>query len=172
MDACWSYAYYTKQVFENKADAETDPDGMKYADVVNNTEPGITGSHKTAWLLYKNIFKGSSDYMQGKSLSKYSWNNLIIYMNNSADERARWYDPEKFHAEIYGASGVGSNCFNPSGPSYCKDNGEPSSDITAKLAALGIQSVVFDLCGNVPGTSDYLSVMRQNLAELRRIYEK
>ncbi|MBW1871534.1 MAG: proprotein convertase P-domain-containing protein [Deltaproteobacteria bacterium] len=126
MDACWSYAYYTKQVFENKVDAETDPDGMKYADVVNNTEPGITGSHKTAWLLYKNIFKGASDYMQGRSLSKYSWNNLIVYMNNSADQRARWYDPEKFHAEIYGASGVGSNCFNPSGPSYCEDNGGSS----------------------------------------------
>jgi len=123
MDACWSYAYYTKQVFEHKTDPELDPDGMKYADVVNNTEPGITGSHKTAWLLYKNIFNASSEFMQGEEPSKYSWNNLIVYMNDSAEQRARWYDPEKFHAEIYGASGVTGNCFNPSGESYCKDNG-------------------------------------------------
>ncbi len=120
MDACWSYAYYTKQVFENKA-TESDPDGMKYADVVNNTEPGITGSHKTAWLLYENIFRASADLMQGRAPGKYSWNNLIVYMNDSADRRARWYDPEKFHAEIYGASGVTGNCYNPSGPSYCRE---------------------------------------------------
>lgn len=123
MDACWSYAYYTKQVFSNKADAQKDPDGMKYADVVNNTEPGITGSHKTAWLLYKNIFNAASEFMQGQEPSKYSWNNLIVYMNDSAEQRARWYDPEKFHAEIYGASGVTGNCFNPAGPSFCKENG-------------------------------------------------
>jgi len=123
MDACWSYAYYTKQVFEHKTDPEIDPDGMKYADVVNNTEPGITGSHKTAWLLYKNIFNACSEFMQGEEPSKYSWNNLIVYMNDSAEQRARWYDPEKFHAEIYGASGVTGNCFNPTGESYCKDNG-------------------------------------------------
>ncbi len=123
MDACWSYAYYTKQVFENKADAERDPDGMKYVDVVNNTEPGITGSHETAWLLYKNIFNAASGFMQGDAPTKYSWNNLIVYMNDSAEQRARWYDPEKFHAEIYGASGVTGNCFNPAGSSFCKENG-------------------------------------------------
>ena len=119
MDACWSYAYYTKQVFENKI-GDSDPDGMKYVDVVNNTEPGITGSQKTAFLLYKNIFQASSELMQGQAPNKYSWNNLIVYMNDSADKRARYYDPEKFHAEIYGASGVTGNCFNPNGPSNCQ----------------------------------------------------
>jgi len=121
MDACWSYAYYTKQVFENKI-GQDDPDGMRYADVVNNTEPGITGSHETAWLLYENLFEGASEYVQGDAPSKYSWNNLIVYMNDSAERRARWYDPEKFHAEIYGASGVTGNCFNPVGPSHCEDD--------------------------------------------------
>jgi subtilisin-like proprotein convertase family protein len=125
MDACWSYAYYTKQVFENKA-SPADPDGMKFVDVVNNTEPGITGSHATAWLLYKNLFQAASDLMQAKSITKYSWNNLIVYMNNSADQRARYYDPNEFHAEIYGASGVTSNCFNPNGPSFCRETGGTS----------------------------------------------
>ncbi len=123
MDACWSYAYYTKQVFEHKA-TDADPDGMKYADVVNNTEPGITGSHETAWLLYKNIFQAASELMRGRSTTKYSWNNLIVYMNDSADKRARWYDPEKFHAEIYGVSGVRGNCFDPGGVSRCDSGGE------------------------------------------------
>ncbi|MBN2499084.1 MAG: proprotein convertase P-domain-containing protein [Deltaproteobacteria bacterium] len=125
MDACWSYAYYTKQVFEHKT-SESDADGMKYADVVNNTEPGITGSHETAWLLYQNLFKACSEWMQGRAPSKYSWNNLIVYMNDSADRRARWYDPEEFHAEIYGASGVTANCFNPTGRSYCEQGGSSS----------------------------------------------
>lgn len=126
MDSCWSYAYYTKQVFEAKAKEETDPDGMKYADVVNNTEPGITGSHETAYLLYKNMFEGASKFMQGTAPVRFSWKNLIVYMNDSAERRARWYDPEKFHAEIYGASGVSRNCFNPTGQSYCTDGGESS----------------------------------------------
>jgi len=125
MDSCWSYAYYTKQVFEAKT-TEDDPSGMKFADVVNNTEPGITGSHKTAFVLYKNLFEGASKFMQEIAPTKYSWDNLIVYMNDDAERRARWYDPDKFHAEIYGASGAVGNCFNPSGPSYCEENGESS----------------------------------------------
>jgi subtilisin-like proprotein convertase family protein len=153
MDACWSYAYYTKQVFENKVDADKDPTGMKFADVVNNTEPGITGSHKTAWLLYKNIFNAASGFMQGEAPTKYSWNDLIVYMNDSAERRARWYDPEKFHAEIYGASGVTTNCFNPAGASRCREDGGstliheyeditevsiPDNDITGTSRTIGV----------------------------------
>jgi hypothetical protein len=118
MDACWSYAYYTKQVFENKADAEKDPDGMKFADVVNNTEPGIVGSHKTCWLLYKNIFIAASKFMQGEAPTKFSWNNLILYMNDSAEQRAE--QRGRNNPEIYGVSGVTTNCFNPAGPSHCE----------------------------------------------------
>jgi len=125
MDACWSYAYYTKQVFSRKTTAG-DPDGMRYADVVNNTEPGITGSHDTAWLLYKNLFQAASKLMQGQSVSKFSWNQLVVYMNDSADRRARYYDPAEFHAEIYGVSGVRGNCFNPDGPSHCQAGGGTS----------------------------------------------
>jgi zinc transport system substrate-binding protein len=48
--------------------------------------------------------------------------------------------------------------------------GEPSSDITAKLAALGIQSVVFDPCGGVPDDGDFASVMKLNVAALKIVY--
>ncbi len=47
--------------------------------------------------------------------------------------------------------------------------GEPSPDITARLAALGIQSAVFDPCGNAPDEGDLLSVMRGNAEQLRRV---
>ena len=48
--------------------------------------------------------------------------------------------------------------------------GEPSSDITAKLAALGIQSVVFDPCAGTPDDGDFASVMKLNMAALKTVY--
>ena len=47
--------------------------------------------------------------------------------------------------------------------------GEPSSDITAKLAAQGIQSVVFDPCGGKPDGGDFVSVMKRNMAALKTV---
>jgi len=113
MDACWSYAYYTKQVFRNKA-TESDPDGYVLADVVNNTEPGITGSEETAAILYENMLKGAAAQYAGSDPSIYSWNNLITYMNAHAEQRAarRISHPDP---EIYGASGVVSNRYEPEG---------------------------------------------------------
>ena len=113
MDACWSYAYYTKQVFRNKA-TEADPDGYALTDVVNNTEPGITGSEETAVILYQNIFKGAAAVHSGGNPSLYSWNNMTAYMNAHAEERAarRTSHPDP---EIYGASGVRTNSFQPGG---------------------------------------------------------
>lgn len=48
--------------------------------------------------------------------------------------------------------------------------GEPLSGSTARLAQLGIESVVFDPCANVPEQGDFLSVMKHNLAELKRAF--
>lgn len=110
MDACWSYAYYTKQVFRHKATA-ADPDGWLLADVINNTEPGITGSETTAMAMFATFFKGADAAYGKKSTKKYSWNNLIKYMNEHAEERATYRgtnDPE-----IYGVSGVRTNEFSP-----------------------------------------------------------
>ena len=45
--------------------------------------------------------------------------------------------------------------------------GEPLKEMVEKLKALGIESVVFDPCGNAPDSGDYLSVMRQNIGNLK-----
>ena len=110
MDACWSYAYYTKQVFRNKA-TEADPLGWALVDVVNNTEPGITGSETTAAILYDNLFKGAATVRRGGDASLYSWNNMIKYMNEHAQRRADARGEN--NPEIYGVSGVRTNAFKP-----------------------------------------------------------
>jgi len=48
--------------------------------------------------------------------------------------------------------------------------GEPSPDITAKLEALGIRSIVFDPCAGMPDSGDFASVMNLNLTALRAVY--
>jgi zinc transport system substrate-binding protein len=45
---------------------------------------------------------------------------------------------------------------------------EPTAEIAAKLKALGIAGVVFEPCSNRPEAGDFLSVMKQNLENLRR----
>jgi zinc transport system substrate-binding protein len=48
--------------------------------------------------------------------------------------------------------------------------GEPSPDITAKLAELDIQSVVFDPCAGEPISDDFVSAMKLNMAALKTVY--
>lgn len=45
--------------------------------------------------------------------------------------------------------------------------GEPMPDSVEALAAMDIDSVALDPCGNRPDTGDYLAVMRENVANLR-----
>jgi zinc transport system substrate-binding protein len=47
---------------------------------------------------------------------------------------------------------------------------EPASDIAAKLAGLGIRSVVFDPCAGPPGDGDFASVMEHNTEALGVLY--
>ncbi len=47
---------------------------------------------------------------------------------------------------------------------------EPLAETAARLRALGVEPIVFDQCGNVPRVGDYLSVMRQNVENLRQVY--
>lgn len=47
--------------------------------------------------------------------------------------------------------------------------GEPTPDNVTALAARGIQSVVFDPCGNRPGEGDWLSVMKGNATNLAKL---
>lgn len=48
--------------------------------------------------------------------------------------------------------------------------GEPLAESVARLEKMGIGSLVFDPCGNVPESGDYLSVMQGNLAQIRRAF--
>jgi len=48
--------------------------------------------------------------------------------------------------------------------------GEPSKDNVEKLSGLGIQSVVFDPCGNVPASDDFMTVMKANLEAMEKAF--
>jgi len=47
--------------------------------------------------------------------------------------------------------------------------GEPMDEIVAKLKELGVESAVFDPCGNKPSAGDFLSVMKQNITNLEKV---
>lgn len=45
--------------------------------------------------------------------------------------------------------------------------GDPVKESVEKLKIMGIESLVFDPCGNVPDNGDFLQVMRQNVENLK-----
>ncbi len=45
--------------------------------------------------------------------------------------------------------------------------GEPAAESVSKLKAIGLESVVFDPCGNVPEKGSWLDVMKANIAGLK-----
>ena len=45
--------------------------------------------------------------------------------------------------------------------------GQPMPAVVEKLKELGVSSLVYDPCGNVPETGDFLSVMQSNVRNLR-----
>jgi zinc transport system substrate-binding protein len=49
--------------------------------------------------------------------------------------------------------------------------GKPLQSVVDKLQALGVNSLVVDPCGNAPEDGNFLSVMRQNVEALRRLYQ-
>lgn len=48
--------------------------------------------------------------------------------------------------------------------------GEPNQESVAKIQALGLKSLVFDPCGNVPEEGDFLSVMTANVEVLEKTF--
>ena len=48
--------------------------------------------------------------------------------------------------------------------------GEPLPETVVRLEELGIQSVVFDPCGNRPDEGDWLTIMRDNASRLQRVF--
>ncbi len=49
--------------------------------------------------------------------------------------------------------------------------GKPLPESTQQLQALGVKSLVFDPCGNTPDQGDFLSVMRQNVENLKPAFQ-
>ncbi len=49
--------------------------------------------------------------------------------------------------------------------------GEPLPKSVAKLKEMGIESIVFDPCGNKPEQGDFFSVMKDNISNLKKIFE-
>jgi len=50
--------------------------------------------------------------------------------------------------------------------------GAPLEETVGMLKARGIKSIVFDPCGNRPETGDFMSVMRQNLKNLKTVLKR
>lgn len=48
--------------------------------------------------------------------------------------------------------------------------GEPAKESIEKLESVGLKSVVFDPCGNVPDTGDFMTVMKANLEALEKAF--
>lgn len=145
MDACWSYAYYTKQIFRNRA-TEADPEGYALVDVFNNTEPGITGSEHTAVVAYEQILDGAAAVHAGRDATIYSWNNVVRYMNEHAEVRARQRTTHP-DPEIYGVSGVSTNAWRPGGPATPPPTGGMRFESTTRVEIpdadpVGAESVI------------------------------
>jgi subtilisin-like proprotein convertase family protein len=115
MDSCWSYAYYTRQVFIGKASTE-DPTGMVNADVINNTEPGMTSADPPGLRFFAPLFEGAAAVASGAQPTRYSWNKVVAYVNAAAELRAKHLTAQngrEFSAEIYGVSGARNNAYRP-----------------------------------------------------------
>lgn len=50
--------------------------------------------------------------------------------------------------------------------------GKPIKESAERLKAIGLDSLVFDPCGNTPDQGDFLSVMRQNFDNLKLAFKK
>ena len=48
--------------------------------------------------------------------------------------------------------------------------GNPDVEIVSRLKSIGLESAVFAPCANIPDKGDFLTVMRQNIEELKRIF--
>jgi len=48
--------------------------------------------------------------------------------------------------------------------------GKPVNASVEKLKSVGVNSLIFDPCGNIPDKGDFMSVMRENLANLRTAF--
>jgi hypothetical protein len=109
MNSCWSYEYYTKQIFRAN-ESEEDPEGWLLADIVNNTEVGwFHNMGKESSILLANLLEGARN--GGVDGDRYfTWDRIIAAMNTHALESYESRSTETH--EIYGVSGVRTNSFD------------------------------------------------------------
>jgi len=123
MNSCWSYEYYTTQVFDNKV-TNDDPTGWALADVVNTTTPSYFAHYdETAGVLLSNLLAGVEGMGVDDQGRTFSWQNIIGRMNDVAQGKCPWdiddpsdcryFQPRVSKYEIFGASGVRTNRFEP-----------------------------------------------------------
>lgn len=110
MGSCWSYEYYTRQIFECRK-SESDPHGWDLADVVNDTESGwFHNNAEFSRILLTNIFNGVET--KGRDGDRYfTWFNIIAAMNKHAMDA--WHRHGTETHEIMGVSGVKNNKYDP-----------------------------------------------------------
>ena len=121
MNSCWSYEYYTKQVFTHKA-TEADPTGWDMADVVNNTTYAwFVRMEQATDIVVKNLLAGAEGRGVDDRGRRYTWQNIIGLLNAEMEGTCpadadrtdcRHYRPREAH-EMYGVSGVRTNSFRP-----------------------------------------------------------
>ena len=129
MNSCWSYEYYTKQVFKNNA-TDADPEGWLKADVVNDTEEGWfhNMAHESRILL-TNLLRGAETGGEENGRT-YDWEGIVEAMNKHAIDSQKQRNT-KSH-EIYGVSGVRTNRYVPGGVVV-----DPEPDPTGDTFTLG-----------------------------------
>ena len=112
MNSCWSYEYYTKQVFKNNVSAN-DPQGWLNADVVNDTESGwFHNMAAESRILLTNLLRGAETGGEENGRT-YDWEGIIEAMNRHAIDIQSSRGTETH--EIYGVSGVTTNRYTPGG---------------------------------------------------------
>ncbi len=113
MSSCWSYEYYTKQIFAHNQTPE-DPQGWLRADVVNDTQMGwFHNMPHVARILLTNVLRGAET--GGREGSRfYTWDRIIGAMNDFVVQSQSERGTESH--EIFGVSGVRTNQFEPATP--------------------------------------------------------
>jgi hypothetical protein len=101
MWACYSYAYYARQVFRAKATVD-DPDGFAAADFVGTAPtPYFSDEDEAIEYLLRGLMDGIAAVSRGEEEAAPSWVDIIAGMN-----RYSWDRP-------YGAAGARDNLWQP-----------------------------------------------------------
>ncbi len=110
MSSCWSYEYYTKQIFQHNQ-TEEDPQGWLRADVVNDTQMGwFHNMPGVARILLTNILRGAeTGGVEGDRY--YTWDRIIGAINDFVLQAQTERNTDSH--EIFGVSGVRTNVYQP-----------------------------------------------------------